>query len=331
MSDSFKELDLNNLGSADLTIDATPDDIEIVEEGAPAPTQAPPAAEPDDDDDHVADEGAERKRLSRSQRLKIQRDAYAQRIAELEATVEKERAERTRIQAQNEEAATAGYDFYLTTLDNGLTSLRAEFNAAYDAGDKDKVFEVQQRMAELVAEKKQVERERRARPTKAEAPASGGVARPPTPQTTEATETAPRPQAGKPNPLVQHWYERNKSWFNQDAVMTAAARAIDSQLTSDGFDSAAEDYFEELDKRLAENFPHKFGKKQEAAAPAKKVTPTIQNRATAAMPGTKIKVTITASDREMARQLNVPIEDYARQKAKREMAENTSNGYTEIV
>lgn len=331
MSDSFKELDLDNLGSPEIA-EPIADDIEIVDEGA-APEPAKPAAPVDDDDDDVpvAEEGGERKRLSRSQRLKIQRDAYAQRIQALEADLEKERREKTRIQTQNEEAATAGYDFYLTTLDNGLTSLRAEFNAAYDAGDKDKVFEVQQRMAELVAEKKQVERDRRARPTKAEPPPNGGVARQPTPQTPAATEpAAPTPRAGRPNPLVQTWFEANKTWFNTDPVMTAAARAIDGQLTSDGFDPASEDYFEELDKRLAENFPHKFGKKQEVQAAPKKVSPTIQNRATGAMPGNKIKVTVTAADREMARQLNVPIEDYARQKARREMAENTSNGYTEI-
>lgn len=336
MSDStFKELDLDNLGSVDLNTEPTADDIEIVEaeappSPAPAPAPAPNAADDSDEDAPLADEGAERKRLSRTQRLKLQRDAYAQRIADLEARLAQESAEKAAFKKQNEEAAVAGYDFYLTTLDNSLASLRTEFNAAYDSGDRDKVFEIQQKIAEVVAEKKAVERERRARPTKAEPPA-GQEARPQTPPTTDSGAPTPpaRPTAGKPNPLVQDWFERNKTWFNQDPIMTAAARAIDGQLVADGFDPADVDYFEELDKRLAETFPHKFGNSPRAEQP-KKVVPVIQNRNGTIASGNKIKVTVTAADREMARQLGVSIEAYARQKARREMAENTSNGYTEI-
>lgn len=331
MSDSqYQEIDLDNLGAAEI-----PSDIEIVEENpevevaeeeAPAPVAKTKAAVAEDDDDadedSVADsdgQGDSKKKLSRSQRLKTQRDNYARQLAEMQERLRSAEERASKFEKDATEGASIGMDMYIKSIDADMQSLRREFDTAFDEGNREKIFEVQQRMAELAAEKKQAERDRRSIPTKAAAPAGQEA-----PQQTQQTQPTNRP-----NPFALEWLERNKSWFNTDPIMTAAARAVDQQMVQEGFNPTEPDYFDELDKRIRREMPHKFG---EAPAPARKAAaPTVQNRA-GVVPGSngKVRVTITQADREMANHLGISITDYAREKAKRERAANTANQYTEI-
>jgi hypothetical protein len=331
MSEStFQELDLENLDPSKVPDIAAADDVEIVEEAAeqapqPEPRAQEQAASDDDSEDDSTDDAVpqERKRLTRSQRLKAQRDLYAQQLTALQQEVHQLRASNQKATQESVEAANIGLDFYIQTLDSNMKALRQEFDRAFDAGDRDKIFDVQQKMAELAAEKKQAEREKRSIPTKA-APASGPAAPQQTPTTQQPTPTARPPS----NPAAQEWATRNAEWFNKDRVMTAAAFAIDQQMVADGFDPSDPDYFEELDKRVRQTFPARFAEAPRTAKP----TPTIQNK-TAAAPtnGGKIKVVITSEDRRMADHLGLDIQTYAREKAKRERALQTATQYTEII
>lgn len=327
MSGTYQEVDLEGPGPKKIEAEAEPE-FEIVEEEAEASAPAP-APKADDDDEGEPEAEAKPGRLSRSQRLKLQRDNFAQQLAETRAQLEAERQARTQLQTQNEEAATAGYDFYIQTLGESMKALRAEFDAAFDQGDRDKLFNVQQKMAELAAEKKAAEREKAQRPTKAAA--GGEDQKPPTRPTTGATESpqskSPSP-AGKTNPLAVEWADRHKDWFNKNQVMTMAARVIDAQMAQEGFDPQEPDYFDELDRRLKEEFPHRLNAPKKTQAQA---GPTVQHRAAALAPGAKVKVVITGQDREVARRLGISVEDYAKQKARREAAVNSVSGYTEIV
>ena len=331
----YQELDLDNLGAAEV-----PSDIEIVDEGqdievvpeeetpAPAPKPAARTAPAEDDDDAEEDsseddsgQASERKKLSRSQRLKVQRDNYARQLAEMQDRLAAAEERASKFEKDATEGASIGMDMYIKSLDADMQSLRREFDTAFDAGDREKIFQVQQRMAELAAEKKQAERDRRSIPTKAAAPAGQEA-----PQQTPQTQPTTKPN--RPNPLALEWLDRNKTWFNVDPVMTAAAQAIDQQMVREGFVPSDPDYFDELDKRVRREMPHKFGE----AAPARKASsPTVQNRA-GVVPGSngKVRVTITQADREMANHLGISITDYAREKAKRERATGTASQYTEI-
>lgn len=112
--------------------------------------------------------------------------------------------------------------------------------------------------------------------------------------------------------------------------MTAGARAVDQQMVRDGFVPEDPDYFEELDRRLQKEFPHKFGR---ASAPGRQPAnnPTIQNRSAPSPAPGKVRVTITQADREMANHLGITVEQYAREKAKTERAAQTTSQYTEIL
>lgn len=333
---SFQELDLENLGKPTPESAVAEPDIEIVEAGqeeiTPEPQPAPVAQtseEPADEQDEPEEPTGERRKLTRSQRLKIQRDTYAQQLAAAQQEIQRLRTQSEEGNKAAAEATSIGLDFYIQTIDANIKALRREFDAAFDAGDREKIFEVQQRMSEMVAEKKNAERERRSIPQKA-APATNGGPVPPTQTNAPQTPIQPNPQP-QPSPFALDWYSRNQSWFNQDPVMTAAAHIIDRQVASEGYDPNDVDYFEEIDKRLRANFPQKFQPAaQSAAQPQPNRVPTVQNRAAAMPSSNKMKVTITPEDREQARRFGVSIEDWARNKARRELAERTATGYVEI-
>ena len=330
----YQEIDLDNPGSANKAADDS--DIEIVDEtpaaapAAAAPEPAPTAAReaPEEDDDGPSDAvQSERRKLTRSQRLKAQRDAYAQQLRDAQSRLAAAEARAQQAEADANEGASIGFDLYIKQIDTAMQSLRRDFDTAFESGDRDKIFEVQQQIATLAATKSQAEKDRRTIPTRAAAPQSGQAA----PQQTVATQPAKR----GPSPAAMEWYTRNREWFNKDAVLTASARVIDQQMVRDGYSPDDPDYFEELDSRLKKEFPHRFGGRTQEAAPAPArqpaSNPTIQNRSTpAAAPG-KVRVNITQSDRDMAHHLGISIEQYAREKAKTERAQQTATQYTEIL
>lgn len=333
-NEGYQEIDLDNLSN--LT-NAAASDIEIVEEAAgqqdvevvqeseqaPAPTPAPATDSDFEEDDTGADPASgERKRTTRSQRLKNQRDAYAQQLAATQAELQAEREARRRFEADATEGAAIGYDLLVKQIDTEMKGLRFKFDQAFDSGDRERIFEVQQEMALLAARKSQAERDRQSIPTKP-VQQSGPAA----PQQTPPTQPARSRQ--QPSPAVKEWYDRNKDWFGKDPIMTAAADVIDKQVAADGYTGDDPDYFDEVDRRLAAAFPHKFGKQPATQKPV--VSPTIQNRSTPATAPGKIRVTITQADRDMANQFGITVEEYARQKARIEAAQRTPTQYTEIV
>jgi hypothetical protein len=332
---TYQEIDLDNL-PANPQLPNSADEFEIVEESAatadqPAPAPSAPqpastAAEADDDGDEGSEpQAGERKRLTRSQRLKSQRDLYAQQLNAAQQEIESLRTKASRFEADSVEAANIGMDFYIQTIDSNIRALRSEFDAAYDAGDRTKIFEVQQRMAELTADKKNAEREKRSIP-RAAGPTNKqpGSATPPTAAPNQIAQPQPRQEAVE-------WASRNQEWFNKDRVMTVAAYTIDQTLVQEGYSPSDPDYFEELDKRIRNEFPHKF--RQGTAAPPSRpsASPTVQNRASSSPVGGKVRVVITPEDRRFAEQLGLDIQTYAREKVKRDRSLQTATQYTEII
>jgi hypothetical protein len=314
---------------------APPDDLEIIHEEAPAP-EAEPASKPaarqpaneDDDDDDGADTGAGegRKRPTRSQRLKSQRDAYASQLAEERRKREDAERRASRYEQDANDGASIGLDLLINNIDSSMKALRRDFDSAFDSGDRDKIFDVQQRMSELAAEKKQAEREKRAFPTKPAQDKSGSAPAQQTPQTSRQTASN-----RAVNPAAGEWFSRNDTWFNKDEVLTAVAKTVDQQMVRDGFDPTDPDYFEELDKRLKREMPTRFN---DAPGKPRATSPTVQNRGAPPVGGSgagKVRVMITQADRDMAGHLGLPIETYAREKARRERSLETNSQYTEII
>ena len=66
---------------------------------------------------------------------------------------------------------------------------------------------------------------------------------------------APRP----PDPKAEDWANKNE-WFGQDEPMTLTSFSIHRKLVEEGFDTASDSYYSEIDKRMKDTFPHRFDK-----------------------------------------------------------------------
>jgi len=64
--------------------------------------------------------------------------------------------------------------------------------------------------------------------------------------------------APEPDPAAEDWASKNE-WFGQDETMTLAAFNIHRKLVEEeGFDPSDTMYYDEIDKRIRVEFPHKF-------------------------------------------------------------------------
>ena len=67
-------------------------------------------------------------------------------------------------------------------------------------------------------------------------------------------------QPTQSDPMAEAWAAENP-WFGNDSAMTYTAFDIHKQLVEkEGFDPKSREYYEEVDKRIRVEFPHKFDK-----------------------------------------------------------------------
>ena len=176
---------------------------------------------------------------------------------------------------------------------------KSKLKAAMDAGDSDAVIAAQQDLARLAVEAERAkatvaQRQRMAKA--AQSPAADQYQQPP--------QYQPEPAPPAPDPKAEDWAEKNE-WFGKDEPMTLAAFSFHRNLIEKGVDPSSNSYYNELDKQLKENFPHKFGQQ---------VSPT-QSVASANRGGPvrrKGTVRLTPSQVAIAKKLGVPLSEYAK-------------------
>ena len=137
----------------------------------------------------------------------------------------------------------------------------------------------------------------------------------------ETPSTLPREQAarGTPDPQAEAWAEKN-AWFGQDRAMTFTAFEIHKDLVEkEGFDPKSNEYYKEIDKRIRVDFPHKFDKSDyNTTKSVQTVASATSSAARSIKPGRKT-VKLTSSQVAIAKKLNVPLEDYAKQLSMKEV------------
>ncbi len=160
--------------------------------------------------------------------------------------------------------------------------------------DADKIAEANSRMATLAVEAE-----------KAKMSASEVEANTSAQKQTQETQTPQSPSYPEPSPRAKGWAEKNE-WFGTDKIMTSAAFQTHQDLLDQGFDAESDEYYNEIDKVMVENFPHKFGQKQEQKKPVQTVASAQRNQS-----GRK-SVKLTRSQIAIAKKLGVPLEEYAK-------------------
>ena len=116
---------------------------------------------------------------------------------------------------------------------------------------------------------------------------------------------APQPPQ-KADPKAEKWAAKN-DWFGEDYTMTFAAFGIHKKLVEEeGFDPQSNTYYDELDKRIKNEFAHKF--KEDTG---RKTAQTVASVSRGSKTGRR-KVRLTQSQVTIAKKLGVPLEEYAK-------------------
>ena len=189
-----------------------------------------------------------------------------------------------------------------------LDLARTAYATAHEEGDSAKILKAQEALNEAQVDLKTIQSTK------------SNFQEPEVKQTVQQPVHQPQPT---PDPKAEEWAAQNE-WFGKDRVMTASALAIDTDLKEEGYDSTSSEFYEEINKRLHETFPHKFKdgttekkeiRKQESA-PAQVVA-----GGTRSTPSSKNKVKLSKDDVRLAEKWNIPLEQYAQEKLKANQAE----------
>jgi len=194
---------------------------------------------------------------------------------------------------------------YMAEFGDRVASQMAEakkgLKEAMDLGDTEKQVEIQAQISRLALEEERVASHKAQRERLAQEMQARGVD-PRQPQMPQYQP--PRPQAPPPpDPKAVGWAEKNK-WFGEDEPMTLTSFSIHRKLMEEGFDPSSDSYYNEVDKRMKDTFPHKF----EGSTPTQSVA-SANRGGPARRKGT---VRLTPSQVAISKKLGVPLSEYAK-------------------
>ena len=186
-------------------------------------------------------------------------------------------------------------------LKTGMDAAQKELSLAIEQGDAAAQVEANKRIASLAFETAKLPQRQQAPVQQESEPvklSDGG----------QLPDEAPRslPQA---DPRAEEWAAKN-DWFGNDRAMTFTAFEIHKDLVEkEGFDPKSQEYYEEIDKRIRVDFPHRFGNTEQTTT---KPVQSVASATRSVKPGRK-QVRLTSSQVAIAIKLGVPLEEYAKQ------------------
>jgi len=184
-----------------------------------------------------------------------------------------------------------------------LDAQKAKLAQARDAQDTNAEVEINKTIAQLGYEEARIQELLKA-----------AESQPQRQETVEQADYTPRPEPRvSVDPKAEAWASQNK-WFGTDKAMTYTAFDLHKQLVDDeGYDPKSDEYYEEIDKRLRLEFPHKFGTNDETKGETTKPVQTVASATRSAKSGRKT-IRLTPTEVAIAKKLGVSLEDYAKQK-----------------
>ena len=262
---------------------------EIVEE-APVEEQE---AQPKDELDQISDSVQKRidKLTYKMREAERQRDeavTYAQSVNQTA----------TQLKEKLKNSDSSLFKEYDNRVQSEIARAKIALREAQDAGDGEAVADATEKLSRVSAEAENLRRlaaqqKLREQSQEQEVPA-------------EPYQPTLQPQAAGPDPKAEEWAKRN-TWFGDDQAMTFAAFGIHKELVEGGVDPTSDTYYSEVDRRMAETFPHKFSNEQ--SAPVQQVAASSRG---ASGKKSSRKIKLTPSQVAIAKRLNVPLEEYAK-------------------
>ncbi len=273
------------------------------------PVQTETVEETDEQD--VSENEEELTEYTAGVQKRIEKLTYGRREAERREQAALEYAEAlknqvSQLQQQQESNSTAVVDQFGNRVASELETAKIAYQKAHEEGDAEALFNAQQNISRLALDQAKYEEAKRKLEVQREAPQQTEVP--------QAQAQAPVQQAAvEPDPRAQAWAEKN-SWFGEDQSMTYAAFGIHRQLVEEeGYDPTSDDYYTELDSRIKNDFPSKFQSKKK---PQQRVAGASNSASRTTTKGGKKVITLSDSQKAIARKLNVPYDVYAKEVAK---------------
>jgi hypothetical protein len=249
-----------------------------------------------DDDNFDKAESATQKRIDRL--TKKMREAERQREEALRYA-QGVQTEAQKLKARMDALDTSYVSEYSSRVETQMATAEQDLARAIEMGDTNGVVEAQRKITKLAiendrAQQAKVQQERYAQQARAQ-------------QEARVNQPMPQQQPRRPDPKAERWAQRN-AWFGEDEAMTYAAFGIHKKLIEDeGFDPQSDDYYTELDRRMAGEFPHKLSN-----GGSKRPAQTVASVSRSSGRSSGKKVRLTPSQVAIAKKLGVPLEEYAK-------------------
>jgi len=268
--------------------ESSDDDTEEVE------VEVKPKPKDDDDDDDLASQ-------SESVRKRIGKLTYKVRETERREQAALDYAKSVKSQLEAMQKRTSLLDqSYTTEADTRIKVqeqlYKDQYRSAIDTGDTDKQIEANQYLAKLELERDKIRnyKYQQEQQTLYDQQSAQQVA-------------APRREP-VPDEKAQQWAERNE-WFGSDKAMTYTAYDTHNDLVAEGYNPSSDAYYRELDKRIRNDFPHKFAKGTKPVSAVGGARPTSAQKTNKAVKGDDL----STSQKKIAKALGLSYEQYARQ------------------
>jgi len=293
-----------DLDAPEQSLEVPQDEIKVEQVEETINTSEEPAEQPAVQNDKPQDELGEysegvKKRIAKltrkmreAERQKEEAITYAQSLKQ----------QQEKMRGQYDKLGTTYTQELEAKVNNGMDAAKLAYKQAVETQDIDSQIAAQQAIAEMAMEDarlKQIKANQEQR-------------------VVEQPQAAPQQQAEPDfDPRAESWAQKNR-WFGTDNAMTYTAFDIHKELVeNEGFDPQSEDYYTEVDKRIRVAFPHKFDNvEQSTSAPTQSVASA---RRPASTKGRRKTVKLTPSQVAISKRLGVPLEEYAKQLAAKEV------------
>ena len=292
------EINLDNKGEPEKVEAPTEEKIEVeqVEEVVEQPkTETKVDSKKEKDEVQEYSEGVQ-KRIAKLTRKMREAERQREEAVAFADAVNKQKSELEGRLSKLDKSYTSEFE---SRVKNSMVAAKQALKTAIESQDVDGQIAAQEQIANLTMDAARLNAMKVAEESK---PKEVNV----TPQQTK--------QSAQTDPMAEAWATDNP-WFGNDSAMTYTAFDIHKQLVEkEGFDPKSKEYYEEVDKRIRVEFPHKFDKIEDNTTERAK---PVQNVASAKRSASTNKgrktVKLTPSQVAIAKRLGVPLEEYAKQ------------------
>ena len=220
----------------------------------------------------------------------------------------KEQNEQLR-QQQKTQMSSYG-DEFSNRVDSQMTLAKQALKQATESGDAEAIATATEALTLATADKSRLEQYKQAQKQYEDQEAAYVQSLENQPQDQQYTQ--PVEEYAEPSPKAREWAQKN-TWFGQDQVATSVAFAVHKQLENEGFDTDSDEYYDEIDKRVRQELPHKFNVEADKKPVQTVASPT---RTTSTGRKQNNRIQLTPSEQQLAKKLGVSFKDYAIQKAR---------------